>query len=304
MVKFRSLFERRGLSLDRLRSFALIAEAGGLSAAAGGDPTRMSLFSKQVRELESFFGVALTFRQGRKVRLTEAGRQLAQLAHAHLSGLEDFQQTCKDVPHTLRVGSANSLIEWLVMRQAARLRRALPNTVFELRDGRTKELVDQVIDMTLDLALVREDAVVRPLKFKRLFMLSYSLFVPKRLAGPIREGNLKAAMAGLPLATSMGGQYREELTTGAAKANWPLRIELSCTSFTHAAQAVKTGTFAAAMPSLANVAFGPGEVVQFALPFMKSYARPICVAWNPRLSDVRPVGERAIGAVLEVLGGS
>ena len=35
MVKFKSLFERRGLSLDRLRSFALIADAGGLSLGPG-----------------------------------------------------------------------------------------------------------------------------------------------------------------------------------------------------------------------------------------------------------------------------
>lgn len=303
MVKFKSLFERGGLSLDRLRSFALIADAGGLSLAAGGDPTRMSLFSKQVKELEGFFGVALTRRQGRKVNLTEAGQQLARLAHAHLSGLEDFQQACKGVPQTLSLGSANSLIEWLVMPQVANLRQSLPNTLFEFYDGRTQELVRQVTDMSLDLALVREDAVVRPLKFKRLLLLTYSLFVPRRLAASIREDKLKAAMGGLPLATSIGGQYREQLTTAAAKAGWPLRIELSCSSFTQAARAVKTGAFGAALPNLAAVAFAPGEVVQFPLPFLKSYARPICVAWNPRLADVRPVVEQAIGVVREALAG-
>lgn len=303
MVKFKSLFERGGLSLDRLRSFALIADAGGLSLAAGGDPARMSLFSKQVKELEGFFGVALTRRQGRKVKLTEAGERLAQLAHAHLSGLEDFQQTCKGVPQTLSLGSANSLIEWLVMPQVAKLRRSLPNTLFEFYDGRTEELVRQVTDMSLDLALVREDAVVRPLKYKRLLLLTYSLFVPRRLASSIREENLKVAMAGVPLATSIGGQFREQLTIGAAKAGWPLRVELSCSSFTQAAQAVKTGAFGAALPNLASVAFAPNEVVQFPLPFLKSYARPICVAWSPRLAEVRPVVQQAIGALHKALAG-
>jgi len=301
MVKFKALFEKGGLSLDRLRNFALIADAGGLSLAAGGDPARMSLFSKQVKELEGFFGVALTRRQGRRVKLTEAGQQLAGLAHAHLSGLEDFQQTCKGVPQTLSLGSANSLIEWLVMPQAAKLRRALPNTLFEFYDGRTQELVRQVTDMSLDLALVREDAVVRPLKFKRLLLLTYSLFVPRRLAASIRADHLRAAMAGLPLATSIGGQYREQLTTAAAKAGWPLRIELSCSSFTQAAQAVKTGAVGAALPNLAAAAFTPGEVVQFPLPFLRSYARPICVAWNPRLADVRPVVGRAVEALRRIV---
>jgi DNA-binding transcriptional LysR family regulator len=304
MVKFTSLFDRGGLSLDRLRSFALIAQAGGLSLAAGGDPARMSLFSKQIKELEGFFGVALTRRQGRTVKLTEAGQRLAQLAHAHLSGLEDFKATCQGVPQALSLGAGNNLIEWLLMPQMAKLRQSLANTRFELYDGRTDDLIRQLGDMSLDLALVGEDAVVRPLKCKRLLLLSYSLFVPKRLAASVREDNLKAAVTDLPLATSVGGQFREQLTMAAAKAGWPLRIELSCSSFTAAARAVKTGAFGAALPNLAMAAFAPGEVVQYPLPFLKSYARPIAVAWNPRLTEVRPLVEHAIKVLEQALAGA
>lgn len=303
MIKFQALFSKGGLSLDRLRNFALIAEAGGLSLAAGGEPARMSLFSKQVKELEGFFGVALTQRRGRKVRLTEAGQQLSRLAHAQLSGLEDFQKTCRELPQTLSLGSANSLIEWLVMPQVAKLRGALPKTVFEFYDGRTEELVRQVTEMSLDVALVREDAVVRPLRTRRLLLLTYSLFVPKQMGTSIRRENLKAVVEALPLATSIGGQFREQLTSAAARAGWPLRIELSCSSFAQAARAVRTGAVAAALPHLAVAAFGPGEVVEFPLPFLRSYARPICLAWNPRLAEVRPVVEGAIGVLEKLLGG-
>ena len=294
MDKYKTLFNRGGLSLDRLRNFVLISDAGGISRAADGDPTRMSLFSKQIKELESFFGTALTRRQGRTVKLTDTGNQLAQLARVQLTGLEDFQLTCQNVPQTLSIGSGNSLIEWLILPQMANLRQSLPNTRFELYDGRTEDLVRQLTDMSLDLALIREDAVVRPLKFKRLLMLNFSLFLPKRLAATIQKDNLKAAMAGLPLATSVGGQFREHLTTAAAKADYQLRIELSCSGFTAAARAVKTGAFCAALPNLAAVDFAPGEVVQIPLPFLKSYARPICLAWNPRLTAVRPAVEGAI----------
>src|SRR6266496_1122361 len=134
MVKFKSLFQKTGLSLDRLRNFALIADAGGLSLAAGGASSRMSLFSKQVRELEAFFGVALTVRQGRAVKLTDAGRELAQLARAHLGGLAD---------------------------------------------------------LTVDLALIREDAVSLPLKCKRVLLMTYSVFLPRRLALAVRKAELK-----------------------------------------------------------------------------------------------------------------
>jgi DNA-binding transcriptional LysR family regulator len=301
VVKFKSLFDRGGLSLDRLRSFALIAEAGGLSLAAGGDPTRMSLFSKQVKELESFFGVPLTWRQGRTVKLTEAGTRLAQLAQAHLSGLEDFQQTCQNVPQTISMGASNSVHEWLLLPEIAKVRAALPNTRFELYAGRTQDLVRKIIDMSLDLGLLREDAATPSLKSKRLLLMTYSLFLPQRLAVKVREDRLKEALADLPLATSIGGQFREQLEGAASKAHWPLRIELSCSSFTQAARAVETGAFGAVLPSVAAVEFAAGGAIEFSLPFLKSYARLICVVWNPRLTEVRPVVERGINALYQAL---
>ena len=294
MNKYKALFDRGGLSLDRLRNFVLIADAGGLSRAAERDPTRMSLFSKQVKELETFFGTALTRRQGRTISFTEAGNQLAQLVRGYLGGLEDFQQTCQGVPQTLSIASGNSLLEWLLLPKIATLRQALPNTRFELQTGRTQELVQRLTDMSVDLALVREDAVLRPLKSKRLRQLTYSLFIPQRLAGPFRSGKLEATLAGLPVATSVGGQFREYLEAAASKARCPIRIELSCSSFTQAARAVKSGAYGAVLPSLSAMEFTHSEVVEVPLPFLKSYARPVCLAWNPRLTTVRPVVERAI----------
>jgi len=303
MNKYKSLFDRGGLSLDRLRNFVLIANAGGLSRAADRDPTRMSLFSKQIKELESFFGAALTRRQGRTIKLTDAGNQLAQLARGYLSGLEDFQQTCQGVPQTISIASGNSVLEWLVLPHLAKLRQALPNTRFEFITGRTHDLVQRLNDMGVDLALIREDAVVRPLKSKRLRQLTYSLFIPQRLAASTLKAKLEDTLAELPLATSAGGQFRDYLETAASKARCPIRIELSCSSFTQAARAVKSGAYGAVLPSLAATEFAPGEIVQVPLPFLKSYARQICLAWNPRLTAVRPAVERAIKSLDLVLAG-
>jgi len=128
-----------------------------------------------------------------------------------------------------------------VLPQMGKLRRLLGNVRFELYSGRTSEHVRRLADMSLDLGRIREDAVTPPLKHKRLLVMSYSLFVPQRLAAGVRESELEASQAGVPLATSIGGQFRERLETAASKARWPLQIELSCTSFTQAARAVKAG---------------------------------------------------------------
>lgn len=64
----RPLLARGGLSLDRLASLVALADARGVSAAARGDPARQSQFSRQLKELEAFFGVALIERRQTAVR--------------------------------------------------------------------------------------------------------------------------------------------------------------------------------------------------------------------------------------------
>jgi len=69
------------------------------------------------------------------------------------------------------------------------------------------------------------------------------------------------------------------------------------------ARSVEFAAFGAVLPGMAAVEFAPHEGFQFPLSFLKSYARPICVAWNPRLADVRPVVEQAVKALQQVLAG-
>lgn len=56
MNQFEHLFDISGLSIDRLRSFLKVAEAGNLATAAQGDVVRQSQYSRQIKELEGFFG--------------------------------------------------------------------------------------------------------------------------------------------------------------------------------------------------------------------------------------------------------
>jgi len=54
---FEDLFSKGGLSLERLRSFMLMANAGSIAKAVPQDPTRQSQISRQIKELESFSGL-------------------------------------------------------------------------------------------------------------------------------------------------------------------------------------------------------------------------------------------------------
>ena len=293
MDTFVSLLSRGGLSYDRLLNFCRIAEAGGISKAAGGDAAKQSLYSRQIRELEEFFGVELKRRHGKGLVITDAGRRLAQLARAHLLGLEDFKREAAGIPKRLSIASGNSILEWVLLPKIAELRKALPDTTLEFFSERTATIVERLTDMTLDIGLLREDALVPPLKAKRLFEGGYALFLPRRLARGVTEANLKEHIAEIPLATSIGGQFRKTLESAAAKAKWPLWIAVSCASFTQAARIVTAGECGAVLPTFAAQDFDSAKVVTLPLPFLRGRSRHISVAWNPRLVEVRPVVERA-----------
>jgi DNA-binding transcriptional LysR family regulator len=297
MDKYQMLLSKGGLSLDRLWNFCKIADAGGLTKAAEGDQAKLSLYSRQIRELEEFFGVELKRRQGKGIVITEAGRRLAQLTRTHLLGLEDFQRDVHQMPKRLSIAAGNSVLEWTLLPKLTELRKALPGTLLEFYSLRTGETVSKLIDMTLDIGLVRENALVPPLKWKRLFLADYALFLPRHLAKCISEDNLREHIGNIPLAASLGGQFRDTLERAAAKAKWPLKISISCSSFTQAARAVQAGACGGILPKIAESEFEQARVAQLPLPFLREKFNHICIAWNPRLAEVRKIVAEATDAI-------
>ena len=90
---FKELLSEGGLSLDRLKNFCAIAEAGGIARIAGGDPAKQSLYSRQVRALEEFFSVELTRRRGKGIEIKKQGRERARTVRAHLKRMKDLKKT-------------------------------------------------------------------------------------------------------------------------------------------------------------------------------------------------------------------
>ena len=70
----------RNLDITTLRSFVAVAEAGGVTRAAGFLHLTQSAVSMQLKRLEELLGLALFDRSGRTIALTASGEQL--LAYA------------------------------------------------------------------------------------------------------------------------------------------------------------------------------------------------------------------------------
>jgi LysR family transcriptional regulator for metE and metH len=162
---------------------------GSLTAASRGLHLTQSALSHAMRKLESVLGIDVWQREGRKLRLTQAGQQLLALANRLLPQLENtetaLQQLASGTRGTLRIGmECHPCYQWL-LRAVAQYMPEWPDVDLDIKQrfrfGGIAALLDYEIDM-----VVTPDPEVRPgLKFIPVFDFEQVLVVAgnHRLAG-------------------------------------------------------------------------------------------------------------------------
>ena len=296
------LFQMRGLSLDRLRTFMSVAEAGGIAKAAGSDPVRQSQFSRQIGELETYFGVELLKRNGKHLLVTEAGRQLAVVAREQFSGLSDFAAFCRHLPRRYSLGAGDSLFHWVVVPRIGSLIKTLPEAIFVLKNLRSRDIADQLLDSQLDFGILRQARVQAPLKGSILGDVRYSLFIPPALWSPKWKKDPNAALKELPWATlGTDGEFVEQLQEAATKAKASPNLRLLTESFPQAARAALTGQFAAILPAHAEADPLLRSLHRIDPPWMGKLHRQVVLAWNPRLMRIRAHSDEPLGLLKQIL---
>jgi DNA-binding transcriptional LysR family regulator len=256
MNKFERLFDVSGLSLDRLHSFLQVVEAGGQAKAAKGDPIKQSQFSRQIREMETFFGVALTRRVGRRIEITDEGKRLALIIRRQFRDLDDFRESMAGRSVSVRIGSQGSVIDWLLLPRLDGIHKALGNSMVELEQLRTADVVRAVADGRLDFGIVREDALPKETKRWRLGAVGYALFA----ANALWKGRATAmeVLQKAPVAELLpGGQFPTRWQEWLANEKLVPRVLARVSSFTDVARAVQAGHAAAVLPEMAAVDFDP-----------------------------------------------
>ncbi|WP_374438399.1 LysR family transcriptional regulator [Pseudomonas panipatensis] len=120
--------------LNALRAFEAAARLGGIGQAAAELHVTHGAVSRQVRQLEEQLGVTLLVKDGRGVKLTDAGRRLGDAASDSFERLRrvctELRQSGSDAPFVL--GCPGSLLaRWFIPR-LDRLNRDLPGLRLQL----------------------------------------------------------------------------------------------------------------------------------------------------------------------------
>ncbi|GAA2460983.1 LysR family transcriptional regulator [Streptomyces macrosporus] len=146
------------LNLERLRILHAIARHGSVSGAAEGLHVTTSAVSQQMAKLERETGQQLLARNGRGIRLTDAGRLLAEHARRILSQLElaeaDLEAHRGQAVGELLLGAFPTAARGLFPTVLAALRADHPQLRVRLQEMEPDTAVPRLVRGDIDLAVV------------------------------------------------------------------------------------------------------------------------------------------------------
>lgn len=191
------------IDLNKLRTFSVIAERGGVSAAAEKLALTRSAVSHSLSSLESSLGVTLFHRVGKRLVLTREGTALQRAygdAHDCIhQALETIGEEIREVRGWIRLGLYPGFSRFRLAGMIEGFLGEHPNAHCRLVHGSRQVLLEDLLAGRLDFTLSLRPSEVSPsrrIESLQLFEHKMVLAVSTRL-GRVRKG--MAAIAALPI---------------------------------------------------------------------------------------------------------
>ncbi len=144
------------MNLNDLQAFVTVAECASFSRAAERLHVTQPAVSKRIQGLEGLLGCRLFDRVGKRLQLSELGRQLRPRAETLLEQARAFEQALagEEVMGRLQVGATLTIGNYLAVAMIAEFRRRYPGAEIALGVANTEAIAAQVASFELDMGLV------------------------------------------------------------------------------------------------------------------------------------------------------
>ena len=276
---------------DQLITFAAVAEHLNISRAAVALHLSQPAVSGQLRQLQEEFGEPLYQRDGRGIRLTPSGAQLAEYAqrlrdtyrqaHAYRDALRGFERG------VLRVGASTTLASYLLPYLIAEFQRRFPEIAIQTAGGNTADIIHSL--GSLDIAMIegpvgadlppgtgvhswREDEIVAIVPREHPLAQREAARSAAAEAGALALSATFDELAAYPLVLREEGSGVRQLVERAfSRHGLPMRVALEVAGVEGVKEAVRAGMgigFVSAMSmrhednALARVSLGPAPLTR------------------------------------------
>lgn len=293
---FNELFQKKGLTMERLRRFIEASQHNSYAEAAEYDPSVASQFSRDISALETYFECELVTKTGRQISgLTPQGERLRHLVTEYFGALIALQEEFRDPPELIRIGGGETVLQWVVCTRLLQLKAAFPNSRLSLSNLSSRDVVKQVEAGRLDVGVVDTGSLVQggeiPAHFAILPLgeIEYALYLTESLLEQHRGLAESQLLENLPLA---GLEGLPPLATAhqfeQARAGYNLNFAVILTSFPQVIQAVRTGSLAGFLPTLAEAELQQHGIVRVDSALLSGLKVKIALIYNLRLEGVKP----------------
>jgi len=151
----------RNLDVTTLRSFVAVADAGGVTRAAGFLHLTQSAVSMQLKRLEELLGVQLLDRSGRTIALTASGEQLLVYARRMVALNDEVIGRLTDQAYEgeITLGVPHDIVYPAIPQVLKQFHAAFPRVRVHLVSSYTRALKEQFAQGACDLILTTEAAL-------------------------------------------------------------------------------------------------------------------------------------------------
>jgi LysR family hydrogen peroxide-inducible transcriptional activator len=174
--------KNRKFDLRQLECFCAVARLGSFTKAAEEVGVAQSSLSEQIAKLEQGLASVLFERLARRIELTPAGEALLPRAQAMLqdaTALPHYLETVRTQSGgVLRVGVIPSILPYFLAPRLRDFVEKFPAIDLHLREATTAELIRQIEDGVIDIAILSIPVDGNNLVMKELFRERIHLAVP------------------------------------------------------------------------------------------------------------------------------
>lgn len=166
-----------------LKVIQAVNQQGSLTAAAKELCVTQSALSHTMRKLEDNLGTEVWLREGRNLRLTQAGRYLLNIANRVLPLLEHAEEKLKQIARgergTLRIGmECHPCYQWL-LKVVSPFLDAWPDVDVDVKQKFQFGGVGALLDYEIDLLVTPDPFNKSGLRFEPVFNYEQVLVVPR-----------------------------------------------------------------------------------------------------------------------------
>ncbi|MCQ6276221.1 LysR family transcriptional regulator [Bacillus sp. V3B] len=146
------------MNIENLKMFCLVVDEGSISQAARLSFVSQPAVTRQINQLENFYGTLLFDRTGGKLKVTKTGKILYPYAKTIVNDFnrskEVVQQEIGKYNASLQVGATFTIGEYLLPSLLGRFKKQKPDIKVTLTIKNTPGILEDLTNDVIDLALV------------------------------------------------------------------------------------------------------------------------------------------------------